>query len=155
MLFEPEITPYSECPDCRRLLPITAERCPYCGEPIDLEASKRSSALYVRTTQAINAARAITNRDYVILLFLIYTIYMRWSGRNVFYDVPRAWMWAEVLFALIWIFPLVIVIRWFLLHGRCNTLDSEYVVARKDVRLSFRLWIAAHVFHVLLVFAYA
>ena len=154
MLFERETTPYFECPACRRLLPITTERCQYCGEPIDPEASKQSSALYVRTTNAINAARAITNRDYAILLFLIYTIYMRWGGRNAFNDVPRAWMWAEVVFAVIWIFPLVFLIRWFLLHDRCNTVDQEYAVAKKEVRLSLRLWIAAHEFHVLLVFAY-
>jgi hypothetical protein len=133
---------------------LGAKHCPYCEIEIDQERAKKESAAYTAVTKAIQSARNITNRDLVVLLFIIYTFWMRWSGREAFYDVPRGWLWAEVIFAVGWLIPITAIRRWFYLHGKIITEDKEYLAAKKDVQWSLKLWIAAQVFHILLVVAY-
>lgn len=154
MLFHREITPCFKCRCCRAILALGARHCPYCESEIDQERAQNEAIAYVTTTKAIQSADAITNRDLVILLFIFYTFWMRWSGREAFYDVSRGWLWAEVIFAVGWLVPIVAITRWFYLHGKLTTEDEEYLIARKEVRRSLRLWIAAQVFHLLLVVAY-
>jgi hypothetical protein len=154
MLFQGEITPCFECYYCKKIVVFGAKNCPYCESEVDQERAKREATAYVAVTKAIQAAGTITNRDIAVFLFLFYTFWMRWSGREAFYDAPRGWLWAEVIFAIGWLIPVVAISRWFYLHGGLTTEDEEYLTAKKDVRWSLRLWIAAQVFHLLLVVAY-
>ena len=133
---------------------LGAKYCPHCLNEIDEEHAKKEAAVRTAVTKAIQSARNITNRDLVVLLFIVYTFWMRWSGREAFYDVPRGWLWAEVIFAVGWLIPIIAITRWFYLHGQLKTEDEEYLAAKKDVRWSLKLWIAAQVFHILLVVAY-
>lgn len=154
MLFEREITPCFRCYYCRQVVALGAQSCPHCDSEIDQERAEKEAAAYTAVTKAIQSARNITNRDLAILLFIIYTFWMRWSGREAFSDVPRGWLWAEIIFAVGWLIPIIAIVRWFHLHGKLITEDDEYLTAKKDVRWSLRLWIAAQVFHLLLVIAY-
>ena len=154
MIFDREITPCFRCYYCRAILKLGAKYCLFCLNDIDQERARKEAAVYVTVTKAIQSAFAITNRDLVVLVFIVYTFWMRWSGREGFYDVPRGWLWAEVIFAVFWLIPIVAIIRWFYLHGKLTTEDEEYLSAKKEVRRSLRLWIAAQIFHLLLVIAY-
>jgi hypothetical protein len=154
MLFPREITPCFRCYYCREIVVLGAQNCPYCENEIDQERAKKEATAYVTVTKAIQSAGTITNRDLVVLFFLYYSFCMRWSGREAFYDVPRGWLWAEVIFAVGWLIPIVAITRWFYLHGKLTTDDEDYRIAKKDVRWSLRLWVAAQVFHLLLVVAY-
>jgi hypothetical protein len=154
MLFDRDITPCFQCYCCREIVALGAKYCPYCASEIDQERAEKEATSYIAVTKAIQSAGAITNRDLVVLLFIIYTFWMRWCGREAFYDVPRGWLWAEVIFAVCWLVPIVAITRWFYLHGKLITGDEEYLTAKKEVRWSLKLWLAAQVFHLLLVVAY-
>ena len=133
---------------------LGAKYCPHCESEIDQECAKKEAAAYTAVTKAIQSGGKITNRDLVVLLFVTYTFCMRWFGREAFYDAPRGWLWAEVIFAIGWLIPIIAIMRWFYLHGRLTTEDEEYLKAKRDVKWSLRLWIAVQAFHLLLVVAY-
>ena len=117
MLFQRDITPCFRCYYCREVVTLGNMYCPYCEVEIDQVRARREAATYTAVTRAIQSAHNITNRDLTILLFIAYTFWMRWSGREVLYDVPRAWFWAEIIFAVGWLIPIGAITRWFYLHG--------------------------------------
>jgi len=153
-LFNRDITPCFQCHYCREIVALGAKNCPHCECEINQERAKKEAAAYVAVTRAIQAAGNITNRDLVVLLFIAYTFWMRWTGREGFYEVPRGWLCAEIVFAVGWLVPILAITRWIYRYGSLTTEDEEYLKAKKDVRWSLRLWIAAQVFHLLLVLAY-
>ena len=154
MLFNREITPCFRCYYCREVVALGAISCPHCDNEIDQQRAKKEAAAFAVITKAIQSAGAITNRDLVVLLFITYTFWMRWSGREAFFDIPRGWLLVELIFAAGWLIPVIAITRWFYKYGRQTTDDEEYLAAKKEVKSSLRLWIAVHVFHLLLVVAY-
>jgi hypothetical protein len=150
-MFESQITPCFQCFYCRETVVLGTLDCPYCESEIDQQRAAKAAAVYLVTTKAVQSAGIITNGDISVLLFLLYTFWLGLSIRNAFPEAPQAWLWIEGFFALFWSLPVIASLRWLHRFGKLITRDADYVTAKKDVRWSLRLWVAAHIFHLLLV----
>lgn len=47
--------------------------------------------------------------------------------------------------------PLVIIIRWYVKHGRWESADPDYLLARKHMKWAFKLWLVANAFNIIVV----
>ena len=143
------------CPYCRRLLVFGTQQCEYCREEIDDEYAAVNAYIHFQLTQASSHANTISTCDPAIIFFAISSVCLRWLKLEFYSDIPRLWILFEIIFSLFWLLPLVAIIAWFYRYRRWRIIDEpEYQSKRKSMRLSFRMWLAAYVFQVVLLVAF-
>src|SRR5581483_5492946 len=138
----PAVTPFANCHTCRELVRLGTERCPHCGIKLDQEEIFPSAAINFLISQAYSSANNIRTFDPAVVIFLALLL-MRYLS-----DYP---LWFNLVTSVVWLGPVVIIIRWFRKHGRWNISDSEYEYAKKEMRAGLRLWIAAHLFNAIVI----
>jgi len=144
------------CPHCRRLLVYGTQQCNYCLEEIDEEYANVNAYIYFQLTQASSHANTVATLDPAIIFFAIASLCMRWLKLEFYSAIPRLWIVFEIIFSLFWLLPLVAIIAWFWRYRSWRNVDeSEYQSKRKSMRLSFRMWLAAYVFHVVLLVVFS
>jgi RNA polymerase subunit RPABC4/transcription elongation factor Spt4 len=144
------------CPHCHRLLAYGTQRCKYCHEEIDEEYARVNAYIHFQLTQASSQANTIGTLDPAVIFFAIASLCMRWLKLEFYGEIPRLWTVFEIIFSLFWLLPLVAIIVWFYRYRRWRIIDEdEYQSKRKSMRLSFRMWLAAYVFQVVLLVAFS
>jgi hypothetical protein len=146
---KPAIHENFRCPSCHELLPFGTKRCAFCSEEIDEKTAAIGAYLNFAITQGTSHANMITSFDPAVVIFLIAALAMRFLKGEFYSEFPRVWIVFQVVVSLIWLLPLLGIFRWFMLYGRVRIVDEEFMAKRKGLQLSFRMWLAAYVVHVL------
>jgi RNA polymerase subunit RPABC4/transcription elongation factor Spt4 len=136
MFEEPSVTPFIECPNCKRLLEYRVEICPACCEEIGDEYALVSAAVVVINTQAVGLANTIKSGNalaFMVVVAFLYSIYIDWDIP----DLPSFSIWVPLSTAV----PLLAIALWLVKYGRFGLGDEEYIQAKRDVRASLRLWL--------------
>jgi len=139
---DPEISLVGKCHTCNEQILFEQEFCPQCGIKIDHEDMAVGVVNNFLLTQAVSSANTIRTLDVGAYIFL---------GASVFrfmFDFP---LWFDVVTSLFWVTPMIIIGRWFRRHGNWETRDGEYLTARKAMKKSFWLWLAANAFNGVLI----
>lgn len=132
MLKRPAVTPFVECPNCKRLVEFGTEMCPDCREEIGDEYAAVSAAIIFHNTQACSSANTIKTGDRAALLILCASAYAFFvSNLGLF-----------VTCAATPVLALVVISVWFFRFGSFQYGDEEFVRARNDMKASLKLWAA-------------
>jgi hypothetical protein len=140
---EPAITPYADCHTCGQLVVLGSEHCVHCGIKLDQEDLLPSAVINFSLTQACSAANSIRSFDVAVVFFLACSL------GSYLMEMPFWWLWIPM--SLVWLLPLIVILRWFYRHGRWQLADPEYDAAKKEMRAGLKLWLAAHGFNALMI----
>jgi hypothetical protein len=132
---DPEISLIGKCHTCNEQILFGQEFCPECGIRIDHEDIAPSVVNNFLLTQAVSSANTIRTFD-VGVHFCLGTSILRFL-----IDFP---LWFDVVTSLGWVAPFIIIWIWFRRHGNWETRDVEYLTARKGMKKSIWLWLAAN-----------
>ena len=140
------------CPRCRALLPYGTKQCKFCLEDIDDEYARINAFINFQLTQASSHANIISTFDPAIFFSVIGSLCMRWLKWEFYIEIPRLWPFIEIAYSLVWLLPIAAIMLWFYRYGRWRIINSEeYQANRKSMKLSLRMWLAAYVFHIILL----
>lgn len=132
MLKRPPVTPFVECPNCRRLLEYGLAHCPRCREEIKAEYALLSAAVVMHNTQACSMANTIKSGEPAAVLTLLPSAYAFAFGS------PGLFIAATLTSHV----ALLVIGVWYYRYGRFRLGDEDYAKARRDVRASLKLWAA-------------
>jgi hypothetical protein len=132
---DPEISLIGKCHTCNEQILFGQEFCPQCGIKIDHEDIVPSVVNNFLLTQAISSANTIRTFDVGVYIFLGVSLI------RFMIDFP---LWYDVVTSLSGVIPMIIIARWLLRHGNWETRDVEYLTARKGMKKSSWLWLAAN-----------
>jgi len=128
----PAVTPFVECPSCKRLIDWKSEACPHCREEIDPDYARLSTAIVVHNTAACSSANTIKTGEYAALIVVLATFLGIWV-------VDHGLVIVNLLTPVLSIAAIVV---WFRRFGLFQFGDAEYEKAQKDMRNSLKFWIA-------------
>jgi RNA polymerase subunit RPABC4/transcription elongation factor Spt4 len=130
------ITPFVECPNCRKLLDVKTTQCPECRELISREYAALSAFTLVVNTKACNLAKEIASRDRMMAaLFVAASIVLYFMDFRTFGSLFFFWFTIVTPVA-----QLLMVVAWYVLYGRFPLGDSDFVRAKRRIMWSGRLW---------------
>jgi hypothetical protein len=132
-VLQPEITVMGNCRACGELVQVNTPKCPYCDTLLNQQSLMDSAKINFVVTQAISSANTIRTfrpAAYLLILLSLGRFVLEHSFRNL-------------LFVVVWLFPLFTVLRWFMKHGGLNSSDTEYLEAKKQMKSALILWLAA------------
>src|SRR5262245_60021029 len=139
---DPKVTPIANCHTCGEMVQFGLEKCPNCGIVLDQEDIYPSVVVNFIITQAISSANSIRTFD-VAVFFSLGVSLLRLGLEMPF--------WYNVVTCIPWLFPLIIIIRWFFKHGRWPITDGEYELAKKEMRSGFGLWLVVNGFNLIVL----
>jgi len=139
---DPEISLVGKCHTCNEQILFEQEFCPQCGIKIDNEDMVVGVVNNFLLTQAVSSANTIRTVDVAAYMFLGVSVF------RFMFDFP---LWFDVVTSLFWVTPMITIGRWFRRHGNWETRDGEYLTARKAMKKSFWLWLAANAFNSVLI----
>ena len=125
----PRVTPFIQCPGCKRLIECDASLCSYCREEIDPEYASISRLVVVYQTAAVSSANTIKTAELGAGIVFVASFIGFW------FDPPL--IIANLLTPII---STAAVALWFY-RFRVRLQDPEYNQARKEMRRSLRLWL--------------
>ena len=126
----PAVTPFVECPSCKRLIGHRLGACPHCREEIDSDYARASAIVVVYNTAACSSANTIKTAEYGAVIVLVASFIGMWF-------VDPALVIANLLTPILSIAAIVV---WFFRFGRFKFGDAEYAKAKRDMRNSLKLW---------------
>lgn len=128
---DPPVTPFVECPNCRRLLEYGTKRCPDCYEEIREDYALLSGTVVVINTKACAMANTITTLDVTALLALGVTLISYLTAQPT----------TITLTGIVWpTAALLAVVLWFVRFGRFKLGDADYLRARRQMWLRLLGW---------------
>ena len=141
MLKKPAVVPFVGCPNCKQLLEYGAERCSRCREEIDSDYALLSAVVVHHNTQAVSLANTIKTLEPAAIINIAISIY------GYFLGIPAIF----ALSALMPMLVLLVILIWFFRFGRFSIGDEEYVAAKHEVWVSFRLWLGLLIIQLLVL----
>ena len=128
---DPQVTPFVECPNCRRLLTYGLKRCPDCYQEIREDYAILSGAIVVVNTKACAMANTIKTLDVSAPLALGATLFS-----YLVQEPPTI-----TLVSVTWPgLALLAVVLWFIRFGRFGLGDDDYRRARRQMWLRLVGW---------------
>ncbi|MFN0109744.1 MAG: hypothetical protein ACKVZH_12895 [Blastocatellia bacterium] len=135
-VLEPEITATGNCHSCCELVQWGTPKCPYCGTLLDKRRMYDSAVENFYITQAVSSANTIrTFRPAAFLFIVALGLSLMGSGSPAI--------------KFIWPLALIVIIRWFIKHGRINSTDADYLEAKQKMRVDFFLWLAINILNLI------
>jgi len=127
----PTVTPFVECPNCKRLIEYGSKHCSACHEEIDEEYALASAMIVIQNTRACSLANTIkTGEPGAIIVFLVSLLGAYVAGPSL--------VIASLLTPLL---GLSATISWFIRFGSFELGDEEFAKAKRDMRNSLKLWV--------------
>jgi RNA polymerase subunit RPABC4/transcription elongation factor Spt4 len=131
-----DVTPFVECPHCRKLLEVEVTQCPECRELISREYAASSALVVAFNTMACGSAKNIRDRDPFIWLTLagsivFYTIDLYRYGYLFFFKFVLLWSGLAALLPLVWL----------LRFGRFPLGDDRFLQAKLEMQRSLTKWL--------------
>lgn len=136
---DPSITPFVECPNCRKLLELGSTQCPECRELIPVDYAALSAMTNILNTEACSVAKDIAGRDFIMTVVLLVEVIPLCLLDLWVFKTPFLF-WLTLVPTLI---QLLTAVSWYIRFGRFRVLgDSDYAQARQRVVKSARIWAA-------------
>ena len=126
----PRVTPFIDCPSCKRLIECNAAFCPYCREEIDPQYAEISKLFNVYQTAAISSANTIKTAEMGAAIVMAASFIGFWF-------VPTL----MIINVLTSVMSIAAIGVWFYRFGRIRLNDEEYRNARRDMRKSLTIWL--------------
>jgi hypothetical protein len=126
----PRVTPFVECPNCKRLIEYGLTACPSCREEINPDYALASAAVVMVNTQACSRANTIKTAEMgalVVFCASLLGFLLRDSSLLI----------VNLLTPII---SLAAVLIWFRSYRRFRIGDDEFVKAKARMRKSLKLW---------------
>jgi hypothetical protein len=131
------ITPFVECPNCRKLLEVEVTQCPECRELISREYAATSSLVVAFNTAACASAGSIRDRNPFMILvivgsvaFYLFDLYM--YNRLFLFKSTLVWSALAVTQPMLWL-------RRF---GQFPLGDDKFTKATSEMKKSLAFWLA-------------
>ena len=125
----PRVTPFVQCPGCKRLIECDASLCPYCREEIDPNYAAISRLVVVYQTAAVSSANTIKTAEVGAGIVFVVSFIGFWLGPGLII--------ANLLTPIL---SIAAVGLWFY-RFRFRLQDPEYAKARNAMRNSLWLWL--------------
>lgn len=139
---EPAITLTAQCHTCNEKVVFGMEKCPHCGITIDQDAVVPSVVNHFLITQAVSSANTIRAFNPAVIFFIVSSL------ARFIADMPT---WLDIAMSVFWLTPLLTIILWNTRHGKWDSVDFDYLFSQKEIKGSFRLWLAANVFNAIVI----
>jgi len=112
-----------------------AKRCRFCSVTLDGRVAAQGADLQKRVNTACNQAKMLRNIagamwTFFLLGFIPLLMPFVWASNAMFFAIP------------------VGLIYWKVRFGKLQTVDKDYVQAKRDCRTAFLIWSPAMVFEV-------
>jgi len=137
----PPVTPFVECPNCKRLIEFGLERCPSCREEINAEYARVSATIVAINTQATSLANTIKSAEPAAGIILVVSVI-------AFFFNHRSPFLSGFLSPIVYITAIVL---WFLRYRRFRVGDEDFQRARRELVKSLKLWSTLLAFQILLL----
>ena len=128
---DPAVSPFAECPTCKRLIAPKVEFCPHCREPIDPQYAQLSTYIVVFNTAACSSANTIKTAEYAAIIVFVATLL------GVILFAPTL----ALVNVVNSVMSIAAIVLWFRRFGRFRFGDADYEKAKRDMRISLVLWI--------------
>src|SRR5258705_13137016 len=119
----PPVTPFVECPNCKKLIEYGVEVCSHCHEEIRPEYALASAYVVHRNTQACSHANAIKSAEKAVVITLVASVIGYLSG-------PSSLLLVSMGTSLLYVGG---VLAWFLRYGRFKLGDEDFAKAKRDM----------------------
>ena len=126
----PRVSPFVECPSCKRLIECNATTCPHCREEIDPQYAAVSKMIVVFNTAACSSANTIKTAEYGAILVFLASAVGFWIDPTL-----------VIVNLLTPVMSIAAIALWFYRFGRFTLGDDDYARARRDMRNSLKLWV--------------
>lgn len=137
----PPVTPFVECPNCKRLIEYGVALCPTCREEIDPQYAITSATIVMTNTQACSMANTLKSAEAGAFIALI-------AGIAGFFLVDPSMVIVTILTPVV---SLAAVLVWFWRYRSFMFGDEEFIKAKSRMRTSLKLWTALLVVQALTV----
>ncbi len=137
----PRVTPFVECPNCKRLIEYGISICPSCREEISPDFAKASAIKVVVNTQAGSLANTIRTAERALILVFV-------SCLLGFFFLDSSLLIVSLLTPVV---NLAAVLLWLRYYRNFRVGDEEYMRARARMWSSFKLWAALLIVQLLAV----
>jgi RNA polymerase subunit RPABC4/transcription elongation factor Spt4 len=125
----PRVTPFVECPHCKRLIEYGISICPSCREEISPDYAKASAIKVIVNTQACGLANTIRTAERALIVVFV-------SSLLGFLFLDSSLLIISLLTPVIHLAAVLLWLRYY----RNFRGDEEYGRARARMWASFRLW---------------
>lgn len=163
-VFNPEVdtstvNPFAQCPNCQRLVKLEVKndeaiiseiKCSFCRTDITESEVSVSYSLINLLTRAIQSATDVLKLDVALPLVLglmFIEIIIAYSVRDMF---PTFSNFMFSVSMLIFLGGYNLSKKWLDKYGELRLKDEEFVLVKKQIKLSKSVWIAAMIFNILL-----
>lgn len=126
----PPVTPFIECPNCKRLVRYGTAQCPTCREEIDEQYALLSATIIVLNTQACSLANIIKTGEPGVVIILAASVF-------VFFVNGSSLLLSGFLSPVLYISG---IIFWFIRYRKFRFGDEDFARARRDLSKSLKLW---------------
>jgi hypothetical protein len=131
------ITPFLECPNCKKLLEVDVEQCPDCRELISREYALASSVVVAFNTAGCSSAATIRDRNGYMLILIIasviaYLADYQLFGRLLLFKVIMVWSFLAMM----------LPIGWLQRFGRFRLGDEKLMRAKTEMKSLLAKWVA-------------
>jgi hypothetical protein len=128
----PPVTPFIECPGCKRLIEYGLAICPHCREEINHDYALASAVKIVVNTQAVSLANTIRTAEMGALVVLC-------ASLLGFFLLDSSLLVVNLLTPVI---SLAAILLWLRHYRNFQMGDEEFLKARARMWSSFKLWAA-------------
>lgn len=172
MLFKPQtdelsvtpdgnVTPFANCPACGYLIKLETPKvtaltygknCPSCNIFIDRYEIEKSGETYARIVKAIAAAsKLVTGNGFLIIVFGQVLLQMLLSYDTRYTYFAKFLLLSSLVYLLSGYWNIQ---KWLDEFGHLVTKDEEFIAAKKEMRRSRLIWVAATILNLILWFVY-
>jgi RNA polymerase subunit RPABC4/transcription elongation factor Spt4 len=142
------ITPFVECPHCKKLLEVHVTQCPECRELITREYAATSLLVVAFNTAACGSAATIRDRNPFMILVVIGSVILYVAD---FYFFQRLFLFkATLLWSALAVMP---PLQWLRRFGRFPLGDEKFTRSIVEMKRSFSKWIAILAGQMIVLFA--
>ncbi len=157
------VVPFAKCSSCRQLIKLEIEnetvltssrKCPFCKIEIEEDEIAATFAENLLTTAALQSAGKVLGFDVALFIFfgvVFFEMAILYFVKDMFPQFPH----------FIFIFTIMYFLtgfnlnnKWLKNFGILEADDEDFISAKKNIRLSRLVWMAAFVFNLLLWLAY-
>jgi hypothetical protein len=118
------------CPACSQIINDSADKCRYCGTPVDRDVALAAADIQDRVNRACSDASYLRTVAVGMFVFL---------GLSFIPLIPMVSSGFLITFVVL----AVLLVRWQLKYRNIPTKDSDYDKSMGQRNLAFILWIAA------------
>lgn len=137
----PSVTPFVECPNCKRLIEYGVGTCPSCREQIGSEYARASAGIVGTNTQACSLANTIKSAEPAVAILSVVSLFALIAGGS-----------APLLGGFVSpVFYIAAIGFWFFRYRQFHMRDEEFTRARRDLIKSLKLWVALLIVQILLL----